>query len=111
MQYRIVSICGDAAQVINDQLAGQADRVLMPLPERAKEFVEPAVLALKKQQGGIVHFFAHIKADSKKSSQELGLADVHDAFQKYDHNVLEVRVVREVGPKVYQVVADILVRR
>jgi tRNA (guanine37-N1)-methyltransferase len=118
VQDRIFTIHGDAAKVITNQLAGQADRVLMPLPERAKEFVEPAVLALKKkkqqqhhQQGGIIHYFAHIKADSKKASQELGLADAHDAFQKYDHDVLEVRVIREVGPRVYQVVADVLVRR
>jgi tRNA (guanine37-N1)-methyltransferase len=118
MQDRIFTIHGDAAKVITNQLVGQADRVLMPLPERAKEFVEPAVLALKKkkqhhhhQQGGIIHYFAHIKADSKKASQELGLVDTHDAFQKYDHDVLEVRVIREVGPRVYQVVADVLVRR
>jgi tRNA (guanine37-N1)-methyltransferase len=111
VQDRIVSICGDAEQVIKEQLAGKADRVLMPLPERAKEFVDPAVIALKKQHIGIVHFFGHIKADSKKSSQELGLADAHEAFQKYDHDVLEVRVVREVGPRVYQIVSDISVRR
>ena len=111
VQDRIFTIHGDAAKVIKNQLAGKADRVLMPLPERAKEFVEPAVLALKKrQQGGIVHYFAHIKADSKKASQELGLADTDDSFQKYDHDVLEVRVIREVGPRIYQVVADVLVR-
>lgn len=118
VQDRIVSICGDAAGVIKSQLTGQADRVLMPLPERAKEFVDVAVLALKKQQQhppphqlqgscGMVHYFAHVKADSKKVSQELGLADANEAFQKYEHDVLEVRVVREVGPRIYQVVADV----
>ncbi len=120
VQDRIISICGDAAGVIKSQLTGQADRVLMPLPERAKEFVDVAVLALKKQQQhrapphhqrqgscGMVHYFAHVKADSKKASQELGLADANEAFQKYEHDVLEVRVVREVGPRIYQVVADV----
>lgn len=110
VQDRVISICGDAAEVIKDQLADQADRVLMPLPERAKEFIEPAVLALKKK-GGVVHYFAHIKADSKKASQELGLADAHDAFQKYDHKILGIRVVREVGPQIYQIVADVSVSR
>jgi tRNA (guanine37-N1)-methyltransferase len=71
VQDRVVSIYGDAAKVIKEKLAGQADRVLMPLPERAKEFVESAVLALKKK--GIVHYFIHVKADSKKASQDLGL--------------------------------------
>jgi tRNA (guanine37-N1)-methyltransferase len=106
VQDRVVSIYGDAAKVIKEKnLAGQADRVLMPLPERAKEFVESAVLALKKK--GIVHYFVHIKADSKKASQDLGLQEVHNAFGKYNHEVQKVRVVREVGPRIYQIVADI----
>ena len=109
VQDRVVSICGDAAEVIKGQLAGQADRVLMPLPERAKEFVDPAVLALKEK--GIVHYFAHVKADSKKAGNELGLGDAHGAFAKYDHQVLATRVVREVGPRIYQIVADVSVTR
>ena len=104
---RVISVCGDAANVIKEKLAGQADRVLMPLPERAKDFIDPAVLALNKK--GVVHYFVHIKADSKKASLELGLQDVHNAFTKYDHNVQKIRVVREVGPRIYQIVADVSV--
>jgi tRNA (guanine37-N1)-methyltransferase len=108
VQDRVVSIHGDAGKVIKDELAGQADRVLMPLPERAKEFVDSAVLALKKK--GVVHYFIHIKADNKKTSQELGLHDAHNAFVKYNHTVQQVRVVREVGPRIYQIVADVSVK-
>jgi tRNA (guanine37-N1)-methyltransferase len=105
---RVVSICGEASKVINEQLVGKADRVIMPLPERAREFIEPAVLALKCK--GIVHYFAHVKADNKRASKELGSKDAHDAFQKYFHEVLGVTVVREVGPRIYQIVADVSVR-
>jgi tRNA (guanine37-N1)-methyltransferase len=108
VQERVVSIHGDAGKVIKDELAGQADRVLMPLPERAKEFVDSAVLALKKK--GVVHYFIHIKADNKKTSQELGLQDAHNAFVKYNHIVQQVRVVRGVGPRIYQIVADVSVK-
>jgi tRNA (guanine37-N1)-methyltransferase len=108
VQDRVVSIYGDAAKVIKGKLVGQADRVLMPLPERAKEFVESAALALKKK--GVVHYFTHIKADSKKASQDLALQNVHSAFRKYNHDVQKIRVVREVGPRIYQIVADISVR-
>jgi len=109
VQDRVFSICGDAVEVIKDSLAGQADRVLMPLPERAKEFVDSAVLALKEK--GLVHYFAHIKADGKKASQEIGLKVTHETFAKYDHHILGVRVVREVGPRMFQIVADVSVRR
>jgi tRNA (guanine37-N1)-methyltransferase len=108
VQDRVVSICGDATEVIKDRLAGQADRVLMPLPEKAKEFVDSAVLALKEK--GVVHYFAHVKADGKKAGQELGLLHAHEAFAKYDHKIPCVRVVREVGPRIYQIVADVSVK-
>lgn len=109
VQDRVISICGDAEQVITDGLGGKADRVLMPLPERAREFVDSAVLALK--QRGIVHYFAHVKADSKKEALKLGSENAKDAFAKYNHNILGVRVVREVGPRIYQIVADVSVSR
>src|SRR3712207_1751068 len=70
VQDRVISIHGDATKVIKDKLAGRADRVLMPLPERAKDFIDSAVVALNKK--GIVHYFVHIRADNKKTSQELG---------------------------------------
>jgi tRNA (guanine37-N1)-methyltransferase len=108
VQDRVVSIHGDAGEVIKDKLAGQADRVLMPLPESAKEFVDSAVLALKKK--GVVHYFIHIRADNKKTSQNLGLQDAHKAFVKYNHVVQQARVVRGVGPRIYQIVADVLVK-
>lgn len=108
VQDRVVSIHGDAAEVIKDKLAGQADRVLMPLPESAKEFVDSAVLALKKK--GVVHYFIHIRADNKKTSKNLGLQDAHKAFVKYNHIVQQARVVRGVGPRIYQIVADVLVK-
>ena len=107
---RVESICGDASTVIKERLAGLADRVLMPLPERAMEFVPDAVLALKPK-GGMVHYFAHVKADNKKDCQDAGLAAASEAFSKYDHNIKGIRVVREVGPRFYQIVADVSVIR
>jgi tRNA (guanine37-N1)-methyltransferase len=109
VQDRIVTIHGDAAEVIEHQLAATADRVLMPLPEKAKEFVDSAVLAIREH--GTIHYFAHVKADGKKACQELGLKDAQEAFAKYHHKVIGVRVVREVGPRIYQIVADVLVSR
>jgi len=108
VQDRVISIHGDAAKVIQDELAGQADRVLMPLPERAKEFIDSAVLALNKK--GIVHYFSHVRADNKKTSQDLGLQDSQNAFAKYNHIVQRVKVIRGVGPKMYQIVADVSVK-
>jgi tRNA (guanine37-N1)-methyltransferase len=108
VQDRVVSISGDAAEVIKGHLAGQADRVLMPLPERGNEFVDPAVLAVKQE--GIVHYFAHIKADDKNTARMLGVTEAQQAFKRYDHKVLGLKVVRQVGPRIYQVVADVSIK-
>lgn len=106
---RVIPICADAAGAINEKFSGTADRVLMPLPERAREFIAPAVAALKEK--GVVHYFAHIRADCKKDARELGEKDAHDAFAGYDHKVMETTVVREVGPRLYQIVADVSISR
>jgi tRNA (guanine37-N1)-methyltransferase len=107
---RVESICADASHVIRERLAGSANRVIMPLPERAREFVDDAVLALKPA-GGVVHYFAHVRADSKKASHDAALVDANEAFTKHDHKVIGARVVREVGPRLYQIVTDISVIR
>jgi tRNA (guanine37-N1)-methyltransferase len=106
---RIIPVCADAADYIRSQLAGAADRVLMPLPERAKEFVGPAVAALKEQ--GVVHYFAHVRASSKKEAKELGAQDARAVFSDYGHRIMETTVVREVGPRLYQIVADVQVTK
>jgi tRNA (guanine37-N1)-methyltransferase len=106
---RVIPVCADAADAIKDELSGVADRVLMPLPEHAKEFVVPAVAALKEK--GVVHYFAHVRADSKKDAKKLGANDAHEAFRDYDHEVTETTIVREVGPRLYQIVADVSVNR
>ena len=103
---RVVSLHGDAAKIIREKLVGQADRVIMPLPEKAREYVADAVLALKPT-GGTVHYFAHVKADSRKSSAAAGLKDAQEAFSNFASRIGHVQVVREVGPRVYQVVADV----
>jgi tRNA (guanine37-N1)-methyltransferase len=107
---RVRSICGDAAKIIKDDLGGIADRVIMPLPERAKEYVSDAVHALKSS-GGTVHYFAHVQASNRKESKVAGLEDARKAFSGYNFEVRHVQVVREVGPRLYQNVADVSITR
>src|SRR5919206_3244380 len=73
VQGQVIPICGDAREVIIQQLKGTSTRVLMPLPEKAKEFVDFAVMALK--QNGMIHYFAHVKANSKKLALNNAILD------------------------------------
>ena len=110
VQGQVVPICGDAREVIIRQLKGTSTRVLMPLPEKAKEFVDFAVLALK-ESGGMVHYFAHVKASSKKLALVNAALDVKYAFITHAYKIVATRVVREVGPRLYQTVSDIIVSK
>jgi tRNA (guanine37-N1)-methyltransferase len=105
---RVISIHGDARGVINERLRGSSTRVLMPLPEDAMEYVGSAVLALK-QKRGIIHYFSHVRAPSKRSALDAASIDTKRAFVNYDHNIIYTRVVREVGPRFYQTVSDVFV--
>jgi tRNA (guanine37-N1)-methyltransferase len=107
---KVFPICGNAKDIIHNKIRGQCNRVLMPLPERSNEFVDSAVLALKSGRG-IIHFFAHIKANAKNIARENAEFNIGAVFNKYKHETLDTRVVREVGPRLYQIVSDVYISR
>lgn len=101
---------GDSKEVIVSRLRGTADRVLMPLPEKAYEYLDYALMALKPC-GGVIHYydFEHAgknedpikKVIDKVSRKLLNLGAIF--------NILSSRIVRTVGPRWYQVVLDIFI--
>jgi tRNA (guanine37-N1)-methyltransferase len=108
VENNVISILGDAREVIETQIDGKSTRVLMPLPEKAKEFVSSAVKALNEGKG-IIHYFAHIGASSRKLGLREGEIDTEDAFKDYRYRILQTRIVREVGPRLYQIVSDVYI--
>ncbi|MBI4044224.1 MAG: class I SAM-dependent methyltransferase family protein [Candidatus Diapherotrites archaeon] len=53
---KVAVLSGDVKKIVPRKLAGKCDRVLMPLPKGAEEFLHEAFLCLKKE-GGIIHFY------------------------------------------------------
>lgn len=104
----VFPVLGDAEQEIHKGLKGIAKRVLMPLPEKAKDFVDAAVSSLENGSG-MIHYFCHVGADNKKAAVQNGIMDTSESFSKFDHTIRNVRVVREVGPRFYQIVSDVMV--
>jgi tRNA (guanine37-N1)-methyltransferase len=82
----VISINGDAAEIINNQLINKSDRTLMLLPERSDEFLESAINTTKK--GGIIeeHYLQITPVQSE---------------------ILFSKIVRAVGPRYYQTVVDV----
>ncbi len=104
----VIPVLGDAEQEIHKSLKGIAKRVLMPLPEKARDFVDAAVSSLENGSG-MIHYFCHVGADNKKTAIQNGVMDTSESFSKFNHTIRNVRVVREVGPRFYQIVSDVLI--
>jgi len=109
---RVISLQGDAKEIINGRLQSMADRVLMPLPEKALQYLTCAVSALKGS-GGWIHYydFAHatktensVEKTKLKAAEELNRLNVEFSFPSS-------RVIRTIGPNWHQVVLDIKVSR
>jgi tRNA (guanine37-N1)-methyltransferase len=107
----VVPIQGDAKQVINTRLLNLADRVLMPLPERAYEYLDHALSALKPT-GGWLHYYAFVHAKKSENPTKKVETKVSKKLHELDvsFHVKFGRIVRPIGPRWYQVVLDIQVR-
>ena len=105
---RVISLNGDASEIIKKQLQDKADRVLMLLPERSDEFLDTAISSLKKN--GVIHYYSHIHAEKKQDAPKLSEEHFLN-INKIQAEILDSRVVRPVGPRFYQTVVDIKIQR
>jgi len=100
----IISINGDATEIINKQLINKSDRTLMLLPERSDEFLESAINTTKN--GGIIHYYSHIHADKKSEAGKLS-EEHYLQITPVKSEILFSKIVRAVGPRYYQTVVDV----
>jgi tRNA (guanine37-N1)-methyltransferase len=106
---RVVPILGDAKEIIQTKLNRSADRVLMPLPEKALEYLPHAILALRNA-GGWVHYYDFEHAKRNENPVEKVKLKVAEKLQNLvaSFEIHSGRVVRSTGPNWYQVVLDII---
>jgi tRNA (guanine37-N1)-methyltransferase len=107
---KVTPLLGDSKDLINTQLRGVADRVLMPLPEKALEYLPYAVSALKKR-GGWIHYydFQHAVGDEEPVEKtKVRVAQKLDCIG-VDYTFPFSRMVRKIGPNWYQTVLDIAI--
>lgn len=107
---RVIPMKGDAREVIEKRLRCAADRVLMPLPEKAFEYLPYAVSALK-ETGGWIHYYDFEHARKNENPVEKVKVKVVEKLESLGVTFTTPfdRVVRTTGPNWYQVVLDIKV--
>jgi len=108
---RVIPILGDASEIIANRTKEVADRVLMPLPEKGKEFIGSALLALKRE--GWIHYYDHVHAKTGEDPCLKSFKALQPRLEdtKADCELSFFRVVRDVGPRWFQVVLDLKVAK
>ena len=104
----IISIHGDALDVIKNQLENKSDRTLMLLPEKSDEFLNSAILTTKNN--GIIHYYSHIHADKKSDAAKLSEQHYLE-MARIKSTILSSKIVRPVGPRFYQTVVDVKIEK
>jgi len=104
----VISINGNATQIITKRLENKGDRTLMLLPERSDEFLESAIEATKNN--GIIHYYSHIHADRKQDAPKLS-EQHYLKLAKVKSEIINSKIVRAVGPRYYQTVVDVKISK
>jgi tRNA (guanine37-N1)-methyltransferase len=107
----VEALDGDAKDVIEERFLNRVDRVLMPLPAKAYEYLDIAVKALKDGRG-VIHYYDFVHAGRGEKPIRKLVEKVSDKLNGLgvEWAVAASRVVRTVGPNWYQVVLDINIR-
>lgn len=105
---QVFPVLGDSREIVKNKLQRSADRVIMPLPEKALEYLLSAVSALKPS-GGWIHYYDFEHATKLENPVDKTKVRVAERLAKLDTKFVIplARVVRPTGPNWYQVVLDI----
>jgi tRNA (guanine37-N1)-methyltransferase len=112
VQNRVVPVLGDAKKVVEEKLSHVADRVLMPLPEKAYEYLDHALMALQPR-GGLIHYYDFVHAGKGENPVEKVRNKMATRLRDSDvkFNIDLGRIVRVTGPYWFEVVLDVRVTR
>ena len=80
----------------------------MLLPEQSDKLLDSAILTTKNN--GVIHYYSHIHADKKLNAPKLSEQHfLETTFVK--STILGSKIVRAVGPRFYQTVVDVKIKK
>ncbi len=104
----VIPLLGDATVIVPAHLKAVADRVIMPLPEKALEHIGYAIEALKPSGKRVVHVYLHIgvRKGENPGEKAASIVGYRVGEEGYRAVIMATRIVRPIGPRRYQVVVD-----
>jgi len=114
----VVAIKGDVNKIVPKDYRGWADRIIMPLPHSAGDFLE-AACAGANPKGCTIHFYGFVETKAKGETEFhkdiyaplVKLAKEKCAKAGYSCRIANKRVVRPFAAYVVQVVLDLKVKK
>ncbi|HIE13916.1 TPA: class I SAM-dependent methyltransferase family protein, partial [Candidatus Bathyarchaeota archaeon] len=107
---KVISMLGDAREIISKRLRGIADRVIMNLPEKASVYLPVACNALK-DKGGIIHCYQFARGENAiLKAEKIAERIIKNSTYRKHCRILSSRIVREVAPFTWQVAVDLEVK-
>ncbi len=109
VQAKVEAIKGDVKKIVPSKFKGAFDRVVMPLPKGAENFLREAMLSIKPR-GGIIHFYAFVPSADPFSGS---IKKINEVAKKLERKVklLFKRQVRTFSKETVQVVIDFRVSK
>lgn len=106
----VKTFLGDAREIAKEKLYGKCDRVIMNLPKSSELFLDAARYALKPS-GGMIHLYTfrreeeNLERKVEKIKEKLREA----GFESFKIDL--IKKVREIGPREYNEVLDIVINK
>ena len=101
VMHRVAPVLGDVKMVVPD--FDKFDRVVMPLPLSAHEYLDVAIHALKK--GGIVHFYS-VQQEKDLYSEPMKVLEHEAKKMRRRVKIVDKRAVLPYAPRVWKVCVD-----
>lgn len=105
VETKVFPVLGDAREIVQQRLAGMADRVIMNLPEKSFDYVDVACKALKTK-GGNIHFYSFTRP---KETIESIRERLQKSISENARQLVKISfsgLVRATGPHEWQAVID-----
>ncbi len=108
VEAKVQPILGDAKAIIEEKLLEKADRIIMPMPEKAYDYVETALQALKPS-GGIIHYYVFEHSSKKENTVKKARERISEKLVSLgvDFDVKSARTVRATVPNWHHIAIDI----
>jgi len=102
--WNIKPVLGDAREVVMKNYQNWADRIIMPLPHTAEDFLDVAFAGAR--DGCIVHFYGFAPEDEVETAFEEKIKEAASKTGNCTPETVFRRIVRPYAPGIVQVVVD-----